>query len=86
MPSKAALEAFKKLEIEKIKGLPADQVQSALESAQRRVNAIAKKSTIFDEEAEKAVLRFSHEGKFHFVLVITFVTFITVIGIVTITY
>lgn len=61
MPSKAALEAFKKLEIEKIKGLPADQVQSALESAQRRVNAIAKKSTIFDEEAEKAVLRFSHE-------------------------
>ena len=68
MPSKAALEAFRKLGEEKAENLPPDEERSALEKAENRVNRIASKSTIFDEEAEKTLLKFSHDGKslYHF--------------------
>ena len=66
MPSKAALEAFRKLGEENIKLIPADEERRLLGVAENRVNAIAGKGTIFDEEAERAVLKFSHEGKYLF--------------------
>ena len=71
MPSKAALEAFNKLKSNEEKAenlLPPGEVQRLLKLAENRVNKIASKSTIFDEEAEKTLLKFSHDGKslYHF--------------------